>query len=410
MQFRCVNGYNMKNTNKTSKSIQLSSVLGLAAAASLSGLSCAQGVSGLPYSEDLKLDVVAHLNLATGASSVSEETLATHGHDPNQNFTVQGFELSLNGRYKDNLQFFVNVNTFLSLEDNFDSELEEAFVKLVDLPFGLQARAGRYFNRLSVDNNVHLHSWDFVNSDLNITQFLGEEGLITEGIEFTKQLGNFIFDAAYGAVLEHDEEEEGGEEEHGGENANFSGNDGVFTLRSTWDYAYDDFHQYRWILNLGSGENSFGDNRDSLFLGSDLVYTYRANGYEPGSDRLTIAGSWFYRQVEYAHEDGAGNGRSGHYGLGIEASYSFANKWTTSARYDYIDGTQEGFDAGENAFALQIEERERYSLALTRHLYSTPTENSYLRLQTDIDELASGDQEHSIWLQFGWNFGGPEIR
>lgn len=369
--------------------------------------------SALVQAESLKIEASAHLNAAVGVSSVSEEELATHAHDPNQNFSLQGLEVGLSGQWEDYLQFFVAINTYRGLDDKLDSELEEAFIKLVDLPLGLQMRAGRYMNRFGADNNKHLHSWDFVNADLVNTQFLGEEGLITEGVEFTKQFGNFIFDASYGAVLEHDHghEEEGDDHGHGAENANFSANDGVWSLRTTWDYAYNDFHQYRWMVNVASGKNSYRDNRESLLIGSDINYTYRADGYEPGGQSLSFTGSWYYRQLDWAHEaPGDPEGRSGHAGIGFEAKYSFNNQWTVGARYDYIQGTEKGYEAAEDEFALEIEERERYSLALTRQLYRATEHNASTRLQFDVDELASGDQEQSIWLQFSWNWGGQEIR
>ncbi len=373
-------------------------------------VSCLLALS-VSQANELELDVQAFLNVALGSSSVSEEELATHAHDPNQNFSLQGFELDFNARWNEQLRLNFRTNSFLSLEDELESEVEEAFIEWVGLPLGAELKAGRFLPLLGNINHVHVHGWDFVNQTLINTQFLGEEGLLLDGAQLSTktQLGgsSFGLSLAYGSVVEHDHghEEEGDDHGHGAENANFNANSGVFSAQLAWDYAYSDAHQYQWLVSGAFGENGYRDDRDSWLLASDIKYSYDSNGYEDGGKKIELLGSWYYREVEWAHEeDDDPFGSSGHIGLGAGINYSWNPAWKASARVDYIEGLSEGYVAAEDEFGVEIDERTRYSLALTRYLNFSNDQAGLIRLQGDVDELASGEQEQSVWLQFGWSW------
>lgn len=82
-------------------------------------------------------------------------------------------------------------------------ELEEGYITLPALPLGLQARGGKfkaYFGKL---NTVHSHEMPQVDSPLVLTSFLGEEGLASTGLEFSRVFSSFglYTEAAY-AVLQ----------------------------------------------------------------------------------------------------------------------------------------------------------------------------------------------------------------
>ena len=356
------------------------------------------------------LDVQTFLNVAAGASSISEEELATHAHDPNQNFNLQGFEVNMNARWSDQIMLNVRMNNYLSLEDELESELEEAFLELKALPLGLNFKGGRFLPKVGLQNDVHLHAWDFVNASLNNTQFLGEEGLLIDGAELSKkfELGAsaLTFSTAYGAVVEHDhEEEEGGDHDHGSETTQFNANSQVFSFQADWDYAYSDTHQYKWLVSTAVGQNGYRGDRDSLLVSSDWQYSYDSNGYDKGGQKIQLTGSWYYRDVEWAHEeDDDPFGSNAHIGLGAGINYSWNDAWQLASRIDYIDGLAEGYVAAEDEHGIEIEEVTRYSLALTRHFTLPDAQNAMARLQVDMSDLESGDQEQSIWLQFGWSW------
>ena len=133
------------------------------------------------YDQEEWFDLNAHLRITGGTSSVGDiEDLAAHGHDPTGEFTVQGFELEPRLQFNDHILLAAGVNNVLSSDNEFEAELEEAYGSLRNLPGGFEARGGRFFNRLGLQNSRHLHAWDFVDASLVNSIFLGDENLATD--------------------------------------------------------------------------------------------------------------------------------------------------------------------------------------------------------------------------------------
>lgn len=379
-----------------------------------------------PALAEWSLDPTLHLNAVVGQTSADDYgEISTHGHDPNNDFALQGLEVGLNLRYHDWFAAYANVNTFTTSTHELEAEWEEGFVKFIAEDAGLELRAGRYLNRIGLQNHRHLHSWDYVNSDLSNTQFLGEEGLFTEGAEITWSKdfdsGFFAITGSYGQAVQHshEEHEDEGEEhgdidEHGhnegGESAYFT--DDIFTTRALLGYNHTDFHQHRVGLNLAMGENGFGPGSDTDLYSIDYVYTWRENGLDAGGREISFGLEYYSRDVDWVHPENAANiGTTGQSGFMATVSYTFNENWKTSLRYERIQGVEAGpeIDAGEIEYAFATEDRDRISLALT-HFFS-PDDNNDLttRLQYNHDDLEEGSED-SVWLQFGWTFGGPEVR
>jgi hypothetical protein len=80
-------------------------------------------------------------------------------------------------------------------------------------------------------------------------------------------------------------------------------------------------------------------------------------------------------------------------------------------RYEYLAGASGGADIhlGETEYAFESAKRERLTIALTREFRHSDLMLSTIRLQYSHDDLENENAD-SIWLQFGFNFGGPEIR
>ena len=360
------------------------------------------------------VDLSAHLRVVGGATSGDFEELAVHGHDPNQDVLLQGLEVGANFRLSDHIEGFATVNVFTNVEDEIDAEWEEGFAKLKDLPGGFEIRGGRYLNRIGVQNAIHLHGWDFVDSNLVTATFLGEDGLVTEGGEVSWIWDGPVTSAlsiAFGSAVEHDHDEEEHEDEedeeehgHGGaEEAFFS--DGVLTARWLTRWNYNDFHRHEWGLNFAFGENGYG--RDSRIYSGDYYYTYRSNGLEAGGNFLRVGGEVYYREVEWFDEEEGIGGEGDHWGAVVAATYGFADGWEASLRYGWLQGEASGPDADEIIF--EIEERQRLTAALTRRFRIGENQSAFARVQANFDDLEEGN-EQSVFLQLGFDWGGPEIR
>ena len=64
-----------------------------------------------------------HANAALGDSTRDPADLAAHGHDPNDQFTLQGVDLGASLRIGDYLRGFANYRVFRDLDDEWDGEL-----------------------------------------------------------------------------------------------------------------------------------------------------------------------------------------------------------------------------------------------------------------------------------------------
>ena len=60
------------------------------------------------------LDFTGHARMTMG----SQKGNPTHGHDPDEEITLQGVELGMSLRANEFLEGFINTNVFLSNDDN----------------------------------------------------------------------------------------------------------------------------------------------------------------------------------------------------------------------------------------------------------------------------------------------------
>ena len=379
---------------------------------------------------DVDLFPTLHFNGVVGETSAdSFEDIGGHAHDPNNNFALQGLDVGMNLRVDDWFAAFVNGNFFTTSDHQLDAEWEEAFVKFKNLPGGFEVRSGRFLNRLGLQNNLHLHSWNFINSNLSTSQFFGEEGLFTEGVELTWMREfdqSFLaLTASYGNAAEYDHDhghghdddddhEEEGHDDHGDEHSGEASEDALFTdelitARALFGYNHTDFHQHRVGLNGAWGDNGY--DRDTSLYSIDYVYTWRENGIEPGGRAFSIGAEYFHRDVQWTHPENAVNqGSTNQNGYMVFANYRFAEQWIADLRFEHLQGRSAGpeLDMGEVEYAFATAERDRFSVALTREFEFKETD-SYVRVQYSHDDTEEG-KDDSIWLQFGFNFGQGEVR
>ncbi|MGC6582609.1 MAG: hypothetical protein ACON4K_09840 [Akkermansiaceae bacterium] len=373
-------------------------------------------------SAEIKIEPTLHFTAVggtTSADSISE--LAAHAHDPLDEVGIQALEMGMNLHLDEWLKGFVNVTAFTDSAGDLDAEWEEGFLKLVDLPFDLEVRGGRFLNRFGSQNNRHLHSWNFVDANLSTSTFLGEEGLFTEGgeLSWSKEFdqGFFVLNGSFGNAVVHDhhgeEEDHHGEEENhdgdeieeehgheeGAENAYF--NDTFWTVNALVGFNQNDFNQHRFGLNLAQGDNAY-DGGESEVFSADYAFAWRENGLEPGGQSFSAGAEFFHRNVVYEVGEDAS-----HIGWMLFAAYELNKDWRFDFRYDRINEVEAGLHEDEYEFA--IHGRERYSLAATRALQISDESLARVRLQYNHDKLEEGSED-SIWLQFSYDFGRGEVR
>ena len=366
-----------------------------------------------------------HGNAAVGDSTRDPADLAAHGHDPNDQFTLQGIDLGASLRYGEYLRGFANYRVFRDLDDDWDGEWEEAFAKLDNLPGGFELRGGRLLNRVGRQNAVHLHGWDFVDANLITSRMLGEEGLRTNSGEITWNLPvplQSVLSVSFGDAVSHDHHGHGGDhgdhddhddddhdddddddhddDDHGGiegEEAGFDTN--VITGRLDVLWGYNDFHQFRFGGSVVTGDNMFG--RTTTAGGLDVEYLWRENGLAEGGRSLRWLTEIMAREVEYVDEDSGRRGDDRELGLVTAVFYGFADHWEAGLRYGWLEGSNE---------LDELPERHRWSAALTRRTDFGCGADGFARLQYNHDKHDDYGGEDSVWFQIGLNWGGPEVR
>ena len=75
-----------------------------------------------------------------------------------------------------------------------------------------------------------------------------------------------------------------------------------------------------------------------------------------------------------------------------------ADGWQLGLRVEHVTGVEE----------LDLPQRTRVSPALS--YFFNPMRTVFFRVQYNYDVLPASQQEHSVWAQFGINWGGPEVR
>lgn len=350
--------------------------------------------------------IFPNLNLhgVGGFSTGHLDELATGGHDPlRKKFSAQSIEPSLSLR-TEYFEAFSNYIFFQDEDANWDSELEELFGKIVNIPGGFEIKGGQYLARFGSINDKHIHRWDFVDVEMPISRFLGDEGLFIRGVEVSWTLPldfdsglTSIASLGYGKIRPH--EEDG----HGGGGSRFEGEEGnlsenILTARLIARKRFTDFHTVTGGLSYAGGDNEFG--RGTSLVGLDAEYQWRENGLEAGGRALRWANELIWRRVN-AEEEGPPVDRGNFEEIGFysTATYTWNNHFDTSLRVSWLEGVED----------LGLEERFRVSPAVTYWL--DEQRRVGVRTQYNYDRFAGGPEEHSLWFQLNVSLGtNQEVR
>ena len=345
-------------------------------------------------------------NSTLGLSSNEAFDQQVHGHDPREGLNLQALELGLYANITDSLLAYGNGVAFLQ-GDNWSAEWEEGYLNWIRLPHGIEVKAGRFFNDIGTENSKHIHEWEYVNANLTTSQFFGEDGLITDGAELSwyyvyENYGVVGLALNAGRAVTHGEHESGGHD-HAENLGTFAGD--VASARLTVHHYVDDTRQHFFGLNAVIGENGY--ERSSFLLGFDYNYTWSQRGNEKDGLKLDTGFELMFRNVGWQHEDAPTfTGATEQLAAMAHAKLQLTPEWHLGARYEWMEGVSDGglLVGGEIEHAFDSEQRQRFSLALTRSFSKGTDFSGYARLQYSHDE-AGGESADSIWLQFSFSFG-----
>jgi len=166
--------------------------------------------------------------------------------------------------------------------------LAEAYLTLLTLPYGFQAKLGQMRNRFGLTNVIHEHDLSFVDRPNVLRNFFGDEGLVEKGVEVTwvPDFLPFYLEALVGAF--------------NGDNAQAFGygriTQPLMTGRLRTFFELGDTSAIQLGISGANGQTA--DRLSSTILGYDVKYKYRPDGWLHPLLTLSSEGLYSRRRVE----------------------------------------------------------------------------------------------------------------
>ncbi len=277
--------------------------------------------------------------------------------------------------------------------------IEEAYVVTTALPPGHQMKAGKFKSGFGRLNAVHPHAWDFVDAPLPYRAFMGGEGIIEKGVQYT-----YLPPLSFYTVL--------GAEVLQGENGTLFGSGATGGA-----HAYTVFAK----ASVDVGENStilFGPSiitgktkTDTIAAGNDFTGDTTLYGFEFTYKWRPSKLHGFKVQSEYLYRSQYGDLTDttlgslqrlerNQDGLYIQGVYLW-NRWEFGARYDVLSLLKDDYVLG--GAKQDLGRRPWRASAMIDYNFS---EFSLLRLQYNHDESdVSGKVNHEVFLQAVFSIG-----
>ncbi len=350
-----------------------------------------------------------------GSSARDVSHIEVGDHDPQQRgFNARNAEIVLDGAVDPYFEGFANIVLKLNNDNQTEIELEEAFMQTTGLPFGLQVKAGQFFNSFGRLNSMHPHTWDFVDDALVHGRLLGSDGLRGVGAQVSWTLpvpwySQLIFAA-----------------QNGRGNTGYSfrnpGTDGLFFGRRTTDREARGLQDFVYVprfensFNLSDtqtvlvgvsgafGSNETGGHARTQIYGGDLLYKWKSARAEGGFPYVKWQTETMYRRFEAGRgiDESFPVAETFHdWGMYSQVLWGFKKGWVAGIRGDYLHMTDSEFTSDDVR-----QSRSRISANLTYY----PTEFSKLRLQYNHDILEENEflgrrDVDSVFLQFEFILG-----
>lgn len=215
---------------------------------------------------------------------------------------------------------YMQASVFIGYSEEEGAAIEEAYADFVTLPWDLVARVGKAKTPFGKFNELHFHSWSWVDAPLVNDRFFGEEGMADSGVQLdylVPSSGNTLVElsgAAYRGKVED-----------------------VFESADRNDLLYvGHAKMYRDLSDSSNFELGASWARGTLpevgganeFSGVDLTYRWK-----PLS--RSIYNSFLGRaEVIWNDRDDQNETATGFY---VSGDYQFARRWTAGLRLDQTD-------------------------------------------------------------------------
>ncbi|MDD5678879.1 MAG: hypothetical protein PHW60_12955 [Kiritimatiellae bacterium] len=336
-------------------------------------------------------------------------------HDPSQRgFSIRNAELALDGAVDPYLKGFANIVFMTDFEEETQLELEEAYALSSCLPYGLQAKAGRFYAEFGRQNNQHPHTWAFVDQPLILNRMFGEDGLRQNGArlswlvptpnytELTLGMFNGQGGDAFSFRYTGEADTNGIDRVYGHATTarNLDGlGDFLFVPRLASSFDLTDSQTLVLGASAALGPNDTGADTRSLIYGLDAFWKWKPLNAEAGWPFVTWQTEVLGRNFEAGEDSAAGlPAETLHdWGFYSQVQWGFIRRWVLGLRGEYVTGDK---SASEDATAERPTE-ERISPNITWY----PTEFSKLRFQYNHTWQENAQDGDAVWLQLEFMLG-----
>ncbi|RME89281.1 MAG: hypothetical protein D6785_00030, partial [Planctomycetota bacterium] len=264
-------------------------------------------------------------------------------------------------------------------------DIEEGYITLESLPWNFRVKLGKFRPDIGILNKLHLHDVPQTNYPLPIVNFLGEEGLTTQGaavmwlfpyapLEFNFQALNSDLETSFPYP-----QKVGGKLDH-------SSYPSLFGRVKYQDTLGDDY-DYQVGLTYGFG---YGDKRNRLknqLMTADLFFRWKPLKRATYKS-IVLQGEVFYVERERFEADGGNI-----YSLGFYALLQY--QWNRNL---YIGGRYE--------YANDLENKKNKEYKLSAYISYYTTEFLRFRIGYEYHDRNQNRRDfHSVFFQITFVFG-----
>lgn len=216
-------------------------------------------------------------------------------------------------------------------DDKYEADLEEAYLTFLQLPYGLQARAGQFRADFGRANGIHVHALPWPDYPFVIQRFFGEEGLLGAGGELSWVVPN-----PWGQYLSLSYEFFNNDNDvifAGSESDDFTH---LFRAKTFRDLSSESTLEFGGSFATAPNDAGHGSHRSMI---EGLDFTYR---WKPKGEGLYKSLLW-QNEVLFAQADIRG-GQESTWGMYSAVEYQFARQWKIGTR---LDNTQLPFSSSK---------------------------------------------------------------
>ncbi|HVO67613.1 MAG TPA: hypothetical protein VMT12_14145 [Syntrophales bacterium] len=342
------------------------------------------------------------LNTYAYSSNLTTDEIRSRGI---QGYTTEGINRR-NGFNFDSAEFaiYAPVDPYFNLyatipvtEDG--AEVEEAYFVTTSLPVGHQLKGGKFKSGFGRLNAVHPHAWDFVDAPLPYRAFIGDEGIMEKGVQYTYLLPLPFYTILGAEVLQGENRPLFGADATGGPHA-YTG-----FLKASLDVSDNATILFGPSVITGKTKtDTIAANTDftgdSTLYGVEFTYKWKPSKVQG----FKIQSEYLYRS-QYGDLTDFNLGlvqRLERYqdGLYIQGVYLW-NRWEFGARYDTLSLFKDEYNLG--GVKQDLGRRPWRASAMVDYNFS---EFALLRLQYNHDESdVNGRVNHEVFLQALFTIG-----